>query len=160
VEIMGAVGIVALILAVAIPSFNMMRRDARVSQFTDTLETLQGCFQEHVAINRGYPADASPGVVPGTMDKFLPRRFSWAEETPLGGHWNWDLGCPGIPYAAISVSSAAGAVEDIGTFEKVDVRIDDGDLTTGSFRRNLGDPERRYFLVLQENTNSPWGQVP
>ena len=63
-------------------------------------------------------------------------RLNWAETTSLGGYWDWDynqlqFGCR----AGISVYTPQWTDEQM---REIDARIDDGNLSTGSFRKRSG----------------------
>ena len=155
-EIMVVVAIVAIMVAIAVPSFQKMRDQSRVNEFVNTLYMLRGAFQEYATMNRGYPAPAAAGVLPTGMTNFLPRGFDWTATTPLGGHWAWFSGFAGGYAYAISVIGGNGspALADPSLFLQADQQLDDGNLSTGAFRSIWTG--NWYVYVLQQNANQPW----
>ena len=159
VEIMVVVLILGVILVVAVPSFRRIRQDSFISEFADTLETIRGAFDEYAVIHRGYPGDTTAGVEPAGMSSFLPKRLNWTEETPLGGKWKWEGGGITNGLGFQFGVSVLGSPSPPGVFEQVDVRIDDGNLSTGNFRRIPGTiaVTPRYSYIIQTEQNDPWG---
>lgn len=160
-EIMVVVAIVALMVGIAVPSFQKIRDQSRVNEFVNTLHMLRGAFQEYATMNRGYPAPSPAGVMPPGMTNFLPRNFNFAAPTPLGGNWAWFSGFAGGYAFAISVIGGNGGappLADSSLFLQADQQLDDGNLNTGSFRCLMSGVW--YIYVLQQNANQPWGVKP
>jgi type IV pilus assembly protein PilA len=70
-------------------------------------------------------------VEPDGMSEYLVR-MRWADQTPLGGQWNWDRDRATYGYkAGIGVFNPTAPEEQ---FVLIDEMLDDGDLSTGYFR--------------------------
>jgi len=133
--------IVGVLAAIAVPAFQSARRRSRVSAYANDLRLAVDAFQLYAMDHGDYPADSWPGVIPAGMDEYLPR-MDWTEQTPLGGHWDWERNAVGIS-AGVSAFGSGVSMDD---FLEVDKRIDDGDLTSGRFRRIAA---RRYTYVIE-----------
>ena len=55
----------------------------------------------------------------------------WANETPVGGYYNWD-GPDSYPYAGLSIDPPSEVA--LSEREMLDELMDDGDLSQGRFR--------------------------
>jgi prepilin-type N-terminal cleavage/methylation domain-containing protein len=141
VEIMLVVTIIGLLAVIAVPSYLKAREQSRISAFVNDLRLAGDAFQLYAMQKGDYPPDANRGVVPDGMAEFLPE-MNWAEPSPLGGTWDWERNVFGIS-AAISVV-ASDSPESM--FCKVDEKVDDGDLTAGTFRRIANN---RYAYVME-----------
>jgi prepilin-type N-terminal cleavage/methylation domain-containing protein len=130
VEIMIAIGIIALLAAIAVPAFAKMRRTAQDKKFIADIRTISHAFEEYATANPTYPADGTPGVVPPEMAGSMPR-IDFTQVTSIGGQWDWDKGVFGY-VAGISVYQPSRTDSEM---EDIDAALDDGVLTTGTFRK-------------------------
>ena len=130
VEIMIVIGIIGLLAAFAIPAFLKARRESRVSRYISDLRVAIDSFEMYAMENGDYPPDRSPSQVPAGLEDYL-RRFDWRAPTPIGGRWDWDHNSVGIT-AGVTV---IGPDISMPCLRRVDERLDDGVLTTGTFRR-------------------------
>jgi prepilin-type N-terminal cleavage/methylation domain-containing protein len=172
-EMMIVVLILGIIVTMARPSFRRMINSMQVERFVQQLQMEEQALRQYAIFNRGYPASASPGVfptVPVSMQEYLPSGFDWAAPTPLGGNWKWEStsaipndGTQGgrargffFEYGiTISSASAQNPLWSTNLFLEVDKRIDDGNLSTGAFRKN--NNLSAYSYALQYDTKKPWG---
>lgn len=140
VEILIVVAIIGLLAAIAIPSLHMARTRAQQTRFVNDLRKLCEAFEMFRMFEDAYPADSTPAIVPMGMASYLPK-LDFTANTPIGGQWDWDYGVFGV-LAGVSVYRP-----DINraAMRRIDVTIDDGDLTAGFFRqRNQG-----YVYILE-----------
>ena len=106
VEIMIVVAIIALLVAVALPSFMRARKRAQNTRFIAAVKVASDAFLIYAVEHAGYPADAGPAQVPDGMAPYFGK-FAWTQPTPIGGSWDWDDGTVGVK-AAISALPAIG----------------------------------------------------
>lgn len=139
-EIMIVVGIIGLLAVIVVPSFMRARTRAQALRFITDLRVAAGAFQQHSLDEGVYPPAGEPGVVPAGMEEYL-RKMKWSENTPIGGQWVWDYRRFGV-VAGISVYNPPRTEEEM---VDLDERIDDGNLSTGTFRtRDSG-----YIYILE-----------
>jgi prepilin-type N-terminal cleavage/methylation domain-containing protein len=141
VEMMIVVAIVGLLAAIAIPSFVHARETALNNRFAVDLRVARDAFIEYSADNRKYPPDTMPGVVPIGMADYL-FGMHWTQPTAIGGQWDWDNGQFGFK-AGVSVYQPTAS---LATMQKFDAIIDDGNLTTGTFRARTSG----YISIIEE----------
>lgn len=142
VEIMIVVVIIGLLAGIAIPTFLGIRQSAQTSRMVNDFRTFKTAFEVH-AFELGYwPDDVNRGVIPPTVEDYL-KGESFTERTPIGGFWDWDFDI-GAVYAAVSVVEPTAGE---GVLRKIDSGLDDGVLTSGSFRRV---EDGRYSLILED----------
>ncbi len=130
VELMIVVAIIGLLAALAIPSFMKVRQNAQNARFASDLRTAVGAFNMYATQHGEYPPDKNPSEIPDGMASYLDG-LDWEGNTPLGGQWDWDHGVFGVE-AGVSVHQPTVPVAQL---ELLDQRIDDGDLSSGSFRQ-------------------------
>ena len=149
VEIMIVVSIIGLLTVLAIPAIRNAFLHAQNSTFISDMRSLTNNAFEQFAFERGdYPPNTAPGVVPLEIVPYLPKHFSWANKTPIGGRWDWDRAANrgdtiyGV-YAGLSVYQPARTTPQM---REVDKLVDDGNLLTGRFRSRLNG----YIYILEE----------
>jgi len=149
IEIMLVVSIVGILAVMAIPYMLKARMRAQDGAFINDLRMLVDNVMEQYAIMEStYPEDAAAGVEPAGVSEYMARRITWSDETPIHGQWDWDRaatrrdevhGC----YAGLSV---IGPRRTSTQMQDIDARIDDGDLSTGSFRSHPSG----YIYIVEE----------
>lgn len=129
VEIMVVVVIIGFLASMALPAFQKARRMAQNNAFANDLRQVRAAIEQCVMELCAYPDDGYPGSFPAELDAYLPNGIE-SRTTPLGGMWDWDCGQFGFT-AGISVYQPT---VDAAQMQEVDRLVDDGDLSTGSFR--------------------------
>ena len=143
VEIVIVVAVIALLAAIAVPSFVRARKRAQNAKFINALRIGSDAADLYAIENHGkYPPDVNRGVVPPELASYLDPTFDWTAPTPIGGRWDWEFGVQSVT-AAISVVDGP---DDLERMTEIDRQYDDGDLTTGRFRRLGAD---RYAVIVQ-----------
>ena len=142
-EIMIAVVIIGFLAAMAVPALQRVGKNAKLARIVSDFRTYAQAFEQYASENGEWPANAGTGVVPVGMNRAI-KADSWAEpQTAIGGRWNWDSYTFGVT-AGIAIT---GFTADDATLTIIDNRIDDGDLTTGQFRKLS---PTRLMLILEE----------
>ncbi len=155
VELMVVVTIISMIMLAAVPTYNRIQRKARASAVVNDFRVFAAVFQAHAHETGSWPAEAAVGDVPLGMTEAELKSESWQKITPMGGQFNWEFNqvhpggtSPGGRWrAAIAITDSATSpvILDQALLLEIDRALDDGDLTTGSFR--LGGDGGPLFIL-------------
>lgn len=155
VELMVVVMIISMIMLAAVPTYNRIQRKARASTVVNDFRVFAAVFQAHAHESGTWPAESAVGVVPAGMNNAELKAEAWTRITPIGGQFDWDYNVvhpggtsPGGRWrAAIGINSSAtsAVILDEELLKEIDRALDDGDLTTGSFR--LGGDGGPLFIL-------------
>jgi type IV pilus assembly protein PilA len=129
VELIIVVTIIGILALLAVPALLKAQRNAVSSQFINDLRIICGAVELYTIEHGSYPPDGMAGLPP-QLQPYLRSKLN-TERSPLGGVWDWDTNQFGVT-AGISVFKP---IADDRLLTEIDARIDDGDLTTGSFRK-------------------------
>jgi prepilin-type N-terminal cleavage/methylation domain-containing protein len=143
VEIMVVVVIIGLLAALAIPAFQRNQRASQNARTVNDFRIFVQAFEVFNTQNGNWPPNAAGGVVPIGMSGDFKEDAWRAARTAIGGRWNWDLNRPEFR-AGVSISGYT--VTDAQVAE-IDSKIDDGDLTTGVFRKTASGPNRVTYII-------------
>ncbi len=145
VELMVVVAIIGVLTSIAIPNFIRFLERAKVTRTAAELVNIGKGFEMYAGENtqtlEGYPVDSHLVLPPG-MDGYVDATL-FTSPTPLGGNYNWE-GPDNYPYAGIAIQNPNDGDR---LMIMLDAKIDDGDLTTGRFRKT---PNGRYTFMLWE----------
>ncbi|MCU0856801.1 MAG: type II secretion system GspH family protein [Pontiellaceae bacterium] len=133
VEILMVVGILAVLAAVLIPVTRIALRSRENARAASKLRTAVLAFTSYRSEMGSYPADRTPGVIPPEMAGYFAEMNIddwWTSPTELGGYWDWDNGY-NFKYS-VSIAAPTKSVEQMTDFDRL---VDDGDLSTGTFRK-------------------------
>ena len=131
---MVVVVIIGLLAALAIPAFQRNQRASRNSRIVNDFRVFSQTYDIYNTQNGAWPETAAPGVVPSLPTSIADslRAASWQAPTALGGNWQWEnelasAGDVGIAIIGFTCTDAQ--------LEELDAKMDDGNLTTGRFRK-------------------------
>ncbi len=141
VEIMIVVAIIGLLASLAIPSMRNAGNETRSARFAREIKSAGHAFVQYAFDHSEYPGDKTPSQMAEGMAEYL-NGFPWSEDTVIGGQWDWDYKVFGI-HAGVSVKSPKWGDEQM---QKIDTKIDDGNLGSGQFRKRPGG----YIYILEE----------
>lgn len=143
VEIMIVVMLISMLAVMAIPSYVRARAISTGVRVANDLRVFGQAFAVYAIENGNYPADSHETLpsAPGINDYIEESKFN--EVTAIGGRYNWE-GPDSYPYAGVSVSGSSISVAEL---EKIDAVVDDGDLSSGDFRRPSNG---RYTYIIEE----------
>lgn len=146
VEILLAVTLIGLLTALLIPAVNLAVRSRENARAASRLRRAVAAFEMCRSEQGGYPPDQ---IVPGqTAVPVMTPYFNdlnidwWGDATPLGGRWDWDIGYHGFA-ASLSLWQPDVSQKQLTEFDRL---IDDGDLSTGRFRK----VSTQYHYILEE----------
>lgn len=143
VELMVVVTIISLLAAMSLPAARRASQSAKASAVANDLRVFATAFTTQAQQAGSYPADTAVGVLPTVMVGALGNS-AWRRKTPIGGLYNWDFNINhgGITYRAAIAINTSGTnlvTTDTAQLLAIDRRIDDGNLTTGNFRRGASN---------------------
>ncbi len=118
------------------------RQQSQNAKFVNALRLATDAFELYAIENKTYPADAFRAVVPSGMDNYFGPTFDWTATTPIGGNWDWDFNQFGFTSGISVVGPRASTAQMLD----IDIRIDDGNLSSGHFQDKGGS---RYTSILQ-----------
>src|SRR5690242_13137699 len=124
VEIMIVVSIIALLTAIAVPSFQRARQRAQNAKLVNGLRIATDAFQMYATEHGDYPPDVNRATVPAGMDLYFGANFDFTKPTPIGGNWDWDYKQFNFTAGVSVVGSGVGDAR----MSEIDATIDDGDL--------------------------------
>ena len=141
VEIMVVVVIIGLLAVLALPALSKSRQSSQNNRFISDLRVFAQAFENFSMLNAAWPPNTGSGIVPTGMAGEI-RHANWIKANSVGGLWNWDFNNFGV-VAGISTTNVTAPDLQMTT---IDRRIDDGDLSTGLFRK-VGT---RFIYILEE----------
>lgn len=146
---MVTIAILSVLIAAIVPTMTHIRRRSLATAIGNDLRVFATAFEAYAHETGNWPAESDPGALPPEMASrvSLP---SWQRQTAMGGRYNWDNNQMhyGVRYkAVIAISSVSNSavIQDLDLFEAIDRVLDDGVLTTGSFR--LGSDDEPILIV-------------
>lgn len=155
VELMVVVTIISMIMLAAVPTYNRIQRKARASTVVNDFRVFAAVFQAKAHETGSWPAEAAVGVLPTGITSNDINTQAWGRTTPMGGQFDWDFNqvhpggtSPGGRWrAALGINSSATSIVilDVELLKEIDRTLDDGELTTGSFR--LGGDGGPLFIL-------------
>jgi prepilin-type N-terminal cleavage/methylation domain-containing protein len=143
VEIMVVVVIIGLLAAMAIPAFQKVRLNSYASRIANDFRIFAGSFEIHALEVGAWPEDGNGNSLPASAEPYF-EGTAWYSPAPNGGNWDWELNRFGF-LASIALTDGGGS-SDSALYTRVDDILDDGNLSTGSFRQVSG----RYLYILEE----------
>ncbi len=146
VEILIVVVILGILAAIVVPAFASASDEARRSTFAQDLRVFSDAA-EYFHSRTGAPVpDGSSGQMPAVWADYVDEA-AFEAGTSIGGVWDTEYNDNGITSAVGVHFNGTGDTRDDAWMSLVDSIMDDGDVTTGTFRRIASD---RYYRVLIE----------
>jgi prepilin-type N-terminal cleavage/methylation domain-containing protein len=145
IEILIVVVILGILAMVVISLFRTTTDDAMRTAFVTSARSYCEAAVRYRLDTHEYLENAASGVMPAGFATYI-RTADWGH-TPLGGVWDTELNTFGVTSALGVHFNGTGQTRDDVYMQEVDARFDDGDLTTGGFRKLDAD---RYYFVLAD----------
>lgn len=146
VELLIVVVILAILAAVVIPVASNVSDGAAQSAFLTDLSIFGTAFELFYQKTGDFPEDSGSGVIPTGFDQYI-RVTDWNKGTPLGGVWDAEKDSFGIK-SAVGVHFVGVTPKPTAFMLEIDATLDDGDLSTGSFRQLASD---RFYYIIRAN---------
>ncbi len=155
VELMVVVLIISMLMALAVPSYQRVRKRAKAGAIVNDLRVFSAVYLAYAHENGAWPAEAAAGVIPTGVTSQDLKSDVWMNPTPIGGKFDWEYmqvhpggTSPGGTWrAAIAISDTSDAplIVDLELYQMMDQALDDGNLNTGSFR--LGNNNCPIYIL-------------
>ena len=143
IEILIVVVILGVLAAIVIPAYAGSTDDSAQQAFIASIRKIADIATYHYQLTGEYFENSTCGQMPAGMDNYM-RESVWIQNTPIGGKWNFDRDSYGFR-SSFGVHFHDGAPQSEAYMLEIDTAFDDGDLTTGSFRKLADD--RYYYIV-------------
>ncbi|MHC4106634.1 MAG: type II secretion system protein [Planctomycetota bacterium] len=144
IEVLFVVVILGLLAGIVLAQFSDASREAGQTAFFNSGRIFSDAAKRFYLDNGVYPEDAGSGVLPTDFGNYV-MHTQWEGGTPIGGVWDSETNSFGIISALGVHFDGTGTTQDDAYMQEIDTMFDDGDLTTGFFRRIAAD--RYYFIV-------------
>lgn len=145
VEILIVVVILGILAAVVISSFANVGQDTKVVTFVTNVRTFAEAAVIYQNTTGQYLEDSGTGDLPSGWEPYV-NEAKWLQGPSIGGEWDFELNSFGIT-SGFGVDFGADDHPGDPFMTEIDNAFDDGDLTTGKFRKIADD---RYYYVLAE----------
>jgi type II secretory pathway pseudopilin PulG len=155
VELMVVVLIISMLMALAVPSYQRVRKKAKAGALVNDFRVFSAVYLSYAHEKGTWPAEAAAGVIPTGVTSQDLKSDVWMNPTPIGGKFDWEYlqvhpggTSPGGTWrAAIAISDTSDAplIVDLELYQLMDQALDDGNLNTGSFR--LGNNNCPIYIL-------------
>lgn len=142
IELMIVVAIIGILAAVGMNTYRDFVLRSQLTETASQLGQFARAFEAWHRVHGRYPNDSHVVLPPDAVGLAIDPTV-WAKRTQLGGNWNWE-GPDGYSYAGISIVGASAPEQDI---MQLDAILDDGNLTSGKFRKTSNG---RYTFIIDE----------
>ncbi|MBT8485301.1 MAG: type II secretion system protein [Phycisphaerales bacterium] len=145
IEILIVVVILGILAAIVLSLFGTSSQNAQRTAFATSGRILTDAAVRYRLDTRDYLEDAASGVLPIGFAPYI-QETAWGE-TPIGGVWDTELNSFGVTAALGVHFDGTGETRGDLYMLGLDDMMDDGDLTSGEFRKLAAD---RYYFVLAD----------
>lgn len=156
-EISIVVALIGLLAAMALPSFLKARQETRLTVMVNDIRVINDAFNMYAMDHNGFPIGS--GFVPQPVSNYLSNA-RWSRPTAFGGHWlYYDASDPNmfsyfqtrlLVVDDFRIQPGQNPLAAPEHWLAIDEAIDDGDLTTGTFKFVNG-VQMQYSVE-----NKPW----
>ncbi|MEO0475271.1 MAG: prepilin-type N-terminal cleavage/methylation domain-containing protein [Planctomycetota bacterium] len=146
IELIIVVVILGVLAAVAIPRLSRGSEGAGINAFVNEINNLSKVIDMYQVETGNKISDSQTGITPRELGDYL-HATTWEGQTPLGGEWDLERDDSGVTLAVGVHYMRSSTSPDEDKLTRVDELLDDGDLSTGTFRKIAS---KRYYLVLEE----------
>ncbi|MEO0793628.1 MAG: type II secretion system protein [Verrucomicrobiota bacterium] len=139
IELMVAVVVLGVILAIAVPGFIRLREASQAASLANDFRVFSHAIHEFHILEGDWPhPNSNPGEFPDGMDGFLSS--SWTRMAPIGGYYFFEH----QPGGDAQLVLRADRIND-HIVELVDKKLDDGNPATGQL---VGNGQEIVFRFL------------
>ncbi len=132
VELLIVVGVIAVIVGIAIPSWMRARETAQRTALINEFRNNVDAFQTYASEQNSLPPTGALQVIPDGMAPYMPQKSTWTASPQGGGYWCWlNLNTPVNTFTSFVAVYNSGLSPN--SLQEIDNTIDDGNLATGAF---------------------------
>ena len=142
IEIMIVLAIIALLAALAVPSWMRARKRAAGVKAANALRVFGDAFALYAVENGQYPKDSHMVLPPGAGMELYLEEATWLAPTPIGGRFNWE-GPDYYGFAAVAIGGSPYPDEDLLL---IDEAVDDGNLSSGQYQKLQANDRFAYII--------------
>ena len=143
IELIVVIVVIGILAAVSIPKFVDASEETNLTATSEDLRAIVNAVSMYHAKYGSYPRDVNRRQVVGVLDPFFKDTNPFSKPAPIGGVYDYE-GPPNWSPVQISIRSETASNHSEATAIALDEYMDDGDLTTGSIRRQ---GNRTYYIV-------------
>lgn len=143
IEVLIVVIVLGIMAAVAVPKFIDASEETRLTATSEDLRAIVNAVSMYHAKYGSYPRDVNRRQVVGVLDPFFRAENPFSKPAPIGGVYDYE-GPPNWSPVQISIRSENASNHSQATAIALDEYMDDGNLKTGSLRRQ---GNRTYYIV-------------
>lgn len=145
VEVLVVVVILGILAAIVVPQYASARSEVEQGAFINDIRIFSDAAQMYHHQTGQFLADAPSGSVPQDFGPYI-EVHKWLNGTPIGGAWdveNNNLGYRSL--LGVDFTNMANPGDTYMT--RIDLKYDNGDLTTSSFQKLAND---RYYKIVAQ----------
>lgn len=144
-EIIVVIIVIGILAAMVVPRYVSARQDTAISATAEDLRAIENAVSMYYAKYGAYPRDVNRTEVVSVLEPFFKDENPFSKIAPIGGKYDYE-GPPNWSPVQISVRSEISTNHSEAVAIELDRYMDNGDLRTGSIRR---DGDRTYYIVGQ-----------
>ena len=145
VEILIDVVILGILAAVVIPQFANASQDSKAVTFVSSVRSFADAAILYQNTTGQHLEDSGTGTLPTGWGPYV-NEAKWLAGPSIGGEWDFEFNSYGVT-SAFGVDFGPADHPGDPFMTEIDASFDDGDLTTGRFRKLADD---RYYYILAE----------
>ena len=132
VELMIVVGVIAVIVGIAIPSWMRTRETAQATALINEIRNNVDAFQTYASEQNGVPPTAPFQQIPAGMGPYMPKNSTWTGSPQGGGYWCWlNLSAPVNGFTNFVAVYNSGLSQS--AIQQIANDLDGGNLSNGAF---------------------------
>jgi prepilin-type N-terminal cleavage/methylation domain-containing protein len=143
VEMLVVVVVIGILAAMTVPRFVSAQDESTLTATSEDLRAIENAVTLYAAKYGSYPRDVGRRRVVNVLDPFFKTENPFAKPAPIGGVYDYE-GPPNWSPVQISIRSERQSNHSQDRALKLDVYMDDGDLKTGTIRRQ---GNRTYYII-------------
>jgi len=146
IEILVVIAILGILAAMTVPQITMAAGEVAQTSFASNIRTFAQAELRYRIETGLFVGDSGSGTMPVELEGYIPRG-EFERGTPIGGVWDFEYDENGVLSAFGVHFNGVGETRDDDFMNVIDAIVDDGDVTTGTFRRLAAG---RYYWVTAE----------